>query len=149
MVYYIIMKIDIVYHGRQITPKDIAFIRELIANNPDRSRRFISEELCRQWNWRQQNGALKDMVCRGLLLKLQLDALITLPARKFIPNNPFLNRKPPEVIKVSSDTIFYEVRGHELLRIIPQKEFLCFYVRLEKYLLEYSSSRLKEISIQE
>jgi len=50
---------------------------------------------------------------------------------------------------LSSDTIFYEVRGHELLRIIPQKEFLCFYVRLEKYLLEYSSSRLKEIYIQE
>jgi len=117
MVYYIIMKIDIVYHGRQITPKDIAFIRELIANNPDRSRRFISEELCRQWNWRQQNGALKDMVCRGLLLKLQLDALITLPARKFIPNNPFLNRKPPEVIKVDvSERVKYVLSGRQLLR---------------------------------
>ena len=51
--------------------------------------------------------------------------------------------------KMSSDTIFYEVRGHELLRIIPQKEFLCFYIHLEKYLLEYSSNRLKEIASQE
>ena len=29
---------------------------------------------------------------------------------------------------VSSDTISYEVSGHELLRIIPQKRSLCFYV---------------------
>lgn len=117
MVYYIIMKIDIVYHGRQITPKDIAFIRELIANNPDKSRRFISEELCRQWNWRQQNGALKDMVCRGLLLKLQLDALITLPARKFIPNNPFLNRKPPEVIKVDQSPVECNLKEIQPLKL--------------------------------
>lgn len=117
MVYYIIMKIDIVYHGRQITPKDIAFIRELIANNPDRSRRFISEELCRQWNWRQQNGALKDMVCRGLLLKLQLDALVTLPARKFIPNNPFLNRKPPEVIKVDESPVECNLKEIQPLKL--------------------------------
>ena len=79
------MNIDIVYHGRQITYKDIAFIRELIAGNPDKSRRFISKEICRQWNWQQQNGALKDMICRGLLLKLQSDALITLPPQKRMP----------------------------------------------------------------
>jgi len=122
MVYYIIMKIDIVYHGRQITPKDIAFIRELIANNPDRSRRFISEELCRQWNWRQQNGALKDMVCRGLLLKLQLEALITLPARKFIPNNPFLNRKPPEVIKVDESLIECNLKEIQPLKLVSVRK---------------------------
>ena len=51
-------------------------------------------------------------------------------------------------IEMSSDTIPYEVRGHELLRIIPEKEFLYFYVHLEKYLLEYGSSRLKKISFQ-
>ena len=99
------MKINIVYHGRQITPKDIIFVKELIASNPDRSRRFISEELCRQWNWRQHNGALKDMICRGLLLKLESDSLIKQPPRKFIPNNPFLNRKPPEVLKVDQSPV--------------------------------------------
>jgi len=94
------MNIDIVYHGRQITTEDIAFIRETIAGNPDKSRRFISKELCREWNWRQQNGALKDMICRGLLLKLQSDNLITLPPQKWIPNNPFLSRKPPEILDI-------------------------------------------------
>ena len=91
---------DIIYHGRKITTKDIAFIRELITKNSGKSRRFISQEICRQWNWRQANGALKDMVCRGLLLKLQRDNLITLPPRKRIPHNPFLERKPPKLVKV-------------------------------------------------
>lgn len=99
------MEQDIVYHGQHIKPKDIAFIKALIANNPDKSRWFISRELCRQWDWRQQNGALKDMICRGMLLKLQSDGLIILPPRKFTPNNPFLNRKPPEVIKVDQSCI--------------------------------------------
>jgi hypothetical protein len=83
------MELDIVYQGRQVDRKDIAFIKDFIDNNPDKSRWFISRELCRLWNWRQQNGALKDMVCRGLLLKLDSLGLITLPPRKRITNNPF------------------------------------------------------------
>lgn len=99
------MELDIVYHGRQVTRKDIVFIRTLITNNPDKSRWFISRELCRQWDWRQQNGVLKDMVCRGLLLKLESVGLITLPPRKRITNNPFLNRKLPEVVNVDQTPI--------------------------------------------
>ena len=94
------MEIDIVYRNRHITRKDIAFIRALIANNPDKSRWFISRELCRQWNWTQPNGALKDMIARGLLLRLESDGFVALPPRKRTPNNPFLNRKPPEPIEV-------------------------------------------------
>lgn len=96
---------DIIYHSRKITTADIAFIKELIAKNPGKSRRFISQELCRQWNWRQANGALKDMVCRGLLLKLHREGLITLPARKRVPPNPFLNRKPPKPVEVDNSPI--------------------------------------------
>lgn len=99
------MELDIVYHGRQVTRKDIVFIRTLITNNPDKSRWFISRELCRQWDWRQQNGVLKDMVCRGLFLKLESVGLITLPPRKRITNNPFLNRKLPEVVNVDQTPI--------------------------------------------
>lgn len=99
------MRTEIVYHNRQVTDKDIVFIKALIAGNPDKSRWFISRQLCRQWNWRQQNGVLKDMVCRGLLLRLESEGLISLPARKRIPNNPFLNRRPPEPIKVDQAPI--------------------------------------------
>ena len=37
-----------------------------------------------------------------------------------------LNHEEPD--PVSNDTISYEVSGHELLRITPQKRSLCFYV---------------------
>ena len=111
------MKIDITYHSRRITTKDIAFTGEMIAKNPDKSRRFISQELCRQWNWRQQNGALKDMVCRGLLLKLQQDGLITLPPRKRVPNNPFLNRRPPEVVKIDQSPIECNLKDVQPLKL--------------------------------
>lgn len=103
------MESDFIYHGRQVTHGDIASIRTLIANNSDTSRWFISRELCRQWNWRQQNGALKDMVCRGLLLKLDSVGLITLPPRKRITNNPLVNRKPPELVKVNQTPIVCDI----------------------------------------
>lgn len=99
------MERDIVYHGRHINSEDIIFIKTLIAKNADKSRRFISKEICQEWDWRQENGTLKDMVCRGLLLKLEAEGLITLPPRKQIPNNPFLNRKPPEVVRVDQSPI--------------------------------------------
>ncbi len=99
------MRLDIVYRGRHVQGKDIALIKKMIAGNPGKSRWFISRELCRQWNWRQQNGVLKDMICRGLLLKLERDGLIALPPRKRVIDNPFLNRKPPESVKVDQTLI--------------------------------------------
>jgi hypothetical protein len=104
------MRKKIVYHGRQIESDEITFIKEFIANNPDKSRWYISRQLCREWNWRQANGALKDMLCRGLLLKLESEGLITLPARKRIPNNPFLNRKAPEPIQIDRRPIVGTVK---------------------------------------
>ncbi|MCP4626011.1 MAG: transposase, partial [bacterium] len=46
------------------------FIKRLIAENPGDSRRGLSKKLCEAWNWIQPNGALRDMVCRGFLLRL-------------------------------------------------------------------------------
>ena len=138
------MNIDIVYHGRQITYKDIAFIRELIAGNPDKSRRSISKEICQKWNWQQQNGALKDMICRGLLLKLQSDALITLPPQKRIPNNPFLNRKPPELVKVDKSPIVCDIEDIQTieLRSVRKTKFEKLYNSLicEHHYLGYTQA---------
>ena len=58
------------YRGRVISSEDILYIRELIDRHPDESRRTLSNKLCEAWEWRQANGALRDMVCRGLLLML-------------------------------------------------------------------------------
>lgn len=57
-------------------------MRALVTAYPEKSRYFLSKELCRLWNWAQDNGTLKDMVCRGLLLKLHREGLISLPPRK-------------------------------------------------------------------
>ena len=54
----------VVYRGRGVTGEQIAFIRRLIADRPEWSRWKLSRELCEAWQWKQANGAFRDMVCR-------------------------------------------------------------------------------------
>jgi len=70
------------YRHRVITDDDIVFIRKLIAEHPGVSRKALSRKLCEAWNWVQANGALRDMVCRGLMLMLHREGLIELPAAR-------------------------------------------------------------------
>jgi len=103
------------YRGRAISKSDIAVIRQIISTHPDRSRRFISQEVCRIWNWRQTNGTLKDMVCRSLLLLLESKGLIKLPPRKSNPPNPLANRKKP--LRITVDEAAVECSLNELCPI--------------------------------
>src|ERR1700732_1190912 len=77
------------YRGRVVTADELTFIRQLIAENPGASRRRLSEKLCEAWQWKQANGALRDMVCRGLLLMLHRAGEIELPPIRFKTLNPF------------------------------------------------------------
>ncbi len=86
------------YRGRIVTAKDVAFIRELIAANPGASRRRLSKQLCEAWEWRQANGALRDMVCRGLLLMLERAGQIELPPLTYVRHNPLARRARPEPV---------------------------------------------------
>ena len=83
------------YRGKTVTRQDVAFIRTLIADNRLDSRRVLSRKLCLQWGWRQTNGALRDMVCRGLMLELHRAGQIRLPEKKHNPPNPLAQRKKP------------------------------------------------------
>jgi hypothetical protein len=76
------MGMEIRYRGNIYAEQAIEDIRALIAHTQDKSRFFLSKELCRQWNWTQPNGIPKDMVCRGLMLQLHREGLITLPPQK-------------------------------------------------------------------
>ncbi len=58
------------YRSRDITSEEILFIRKLIRDHPELSRWKLSRQLCEAWQWKQANGALRDMLCRGLLLTL-------------------------------------------------------------------------------
>jgi hypothetical protein len=72
---------------------DVAFIKGLIERNPDQTRWRLSRELCQAWNWRQPNGVLKDMVCRGLMLALHRAGHIELPPpRSMHMQSPFVIR---------------------------------------------------------
>ena len=76
-----------VIQGRKIASKDIELIKKLIDTNPSWGRTRLSKELCILWNFKSANGSLKDMSCRNLLLKLQKQKLLTLPAPKKKANN--------------------------------------------------------------
>jgi hypothetical protein len=84
------------YRGRKITEVEVADLRRIIAANPAASRWRLSKLVCEAWHWRQANGALRDMVCRGLMLALARAGHLELPALR--PRNPTLgprSRKPP------------------------------------------------------
>ena len=85
------------YRGRIFNLSDIESIRRLIAANPEASRWALSRKLCEAWNWKQANGALRDMVCRGLLLMLERAGEIQLPPVR--PHNlPGKKARPAAVI---------------------------------------------------
>jgi hypothetical protein len=117
------------YRGRAISKSDLSVIRQIISTHPERSRRFISQEVCRIWNWRQANGALKDMVCRSLLLLLESKDLIKLPPRKSNPPNPLANRKKPLRIRVDESTVecslneLYPIHLKQVRRTAREKLF--------------------------
>jgi hypothetical protein len=93
------MSVKLKYRGREVTDSDVAFIVDLIARHPDASRRALSKVLCEAWDWRQANGELCDMVCRGLMLALHRAEFIELPpVRKRPPNNVVARRRPQRVL---------------------------------------------------
>jgi hypothetical protein len=86
------------YRGKVFGPKEIDEIKEVIAAHRDQSRWFISRELCRRWGWTQPNGVLKDIICRGLLLRLEAQGLIELPPRgKISPYHLSPHKQPAQV----------------------------------------------------
>jgi len=87
------------YRGRQITELQLEFVRRLIEEHPLVSRRGLSAMVCEAWNWRQANGQPCDMICRGMMLHLERQGLLKLPAKKQDPPNPLgaERRRPPFV----------------------------------------------------
>jgi hypothetical protein len=99
------MEVKVRFRGRWITEADLQSLRTLVAAHPQASRRRLSEELCRAWNWIQPNGALRDMVARGLMLKLHRAGLLDLPPVRMINANPFLSRRKPARVAIDQTLI--------------------------------------------
>lgn len=83
------------YRGKDITAQEVEFIKNFIAQHPTLSRRGLSTQLCRVWNWVQANGRLRSMVCRGMMLALHRAGHIQLPPVRHQPPNPLAQRHKP------------------------------------------------------
>lgn len=103
------MEVKLSYRGRELSAEDLAFIRALIARHPEASRRALSKLLCQAWDWRQPNGALRDMVCRGLMLALHRGGLIELPPLRCRPPNNAVRHGRPQSVEVDSTALRAEL----------------------------------------
>jgi Domain of unknown function (DUF4338) len=124
------------YRQRVITDADVVFIRQLIASHPQASRRALSSLLCEAWNWRQANGALRSMVCRGLMLHLHRAGLIELPPVRRRPANPLAERRKPAAVEVDTSPLegrLAEVGPLEFRSVRRRPEEVLFNSLLEQY----------------
>jgi hypothetical protein len=89
------------YRGQEIGSDQIAFLREFIRTHATSSRWKLSRQLCEELGWKQANGALRDMVCRGLLLVLERAGQIELPpVRRHIRGQCRTGRPRPEAVSI-------------------------------------------------
>ena len=77
------------YSGRDFAEEEIAWIKQLIADRPEISRKDISVLFCQKANWLKLDGGLKDMSCRVALLKMEKDGHFVLPAPKTKHTKPY------------------------------------------------------------
>ena len=92
------------YRGKIISKSDIGFIQEIIDANPTMTRRKLSQRICVAWGWVQANGALRDMVCRGLLLTLHRGGWIKLPPSR-MAGAMGLIRRTPEMVTIDETPV--------------------------------------------
>ena len=124
------------YRHRVITEDDLVFIRKLIAEHPDSSRWVLSKKLCEAWNWVQANGALRDMLCRGLMLMLHREGLIELPPARRVTRNPMVERNRPLLVSVDETPLqasFTELGPLEVRQVRRTPEEALFNSLLEHH----------------
>ena len=74
------MEGNIECQGRQLTVEQIGWLKGWVADHPDWSRKRLARELCTLWDWRDGQGRIKDFAARSLLLKMEAQGWVCLPA---------------------------------------------------------------------
>jgi hypothetical protein len=93
------------HRGRVFTDQDIDRIRSLIAAHPTLSRRRLSQVVCEDFGWRQENGRLRDMVCRSAMLSLHRAGRIALPPPRVTPPNNALRHRHAALVPVDETEV--------------------------------------------
>jgi hypothetical protein len=135
------MDIALRHQGFAVTWAHVETMQEIIAARPEASRRRLSEFVCEALNWRQENGALRAMWCRGVMLAAHRAKIIVLPpVRRIIPN-PLVNRIEPQPVEVDRTELCCSLAELEPLHILPVKrtpqEKLFNYVMASEHYLGY------------
>ena len=132
-----LMPEELRYRGQTISREQIAFLKDFIASHPDSSRWKLSRQLCAELGWKQANGALRDVVCRGLLLLLERAGELELPpVRRKIRGQRPSERKKPEAFLVDRtpvETTLAELGPIEIWQVRRSGEEPFFNSLLEHY----------------
>src|SRR3990172_705449 len=108
------------YRGQEIGGEQLAFLRQFIAAHPASSRWKLSRQLCEALGWKQANGALRDVVCRGLLLLLERAGQIELPpVRRFRGGRRRTGRPRPEAVLIDPTPLAMPLQGWGGIEIHP------------------------------
>ena len=108
------------YRGQEIGSEQIVFLREFIRTHPTSSRWKLSRQLCEALGWKQANGALRDMVCRGLLLMLERAGEIELPpVRRHIRGQCRTGRPRPEAVLIDDTPLAMPLKALGPIEIQP------------------------------
>ena len=108
------------YRGQEIGSEQIVFLREFIRTHPTSSRWKLSRQLCEALGWKQVNGALRDMVCRGLLLMLERAGQIELPpVRRHIRGQCRTGRPRPEAVWIDTTPLAMPLKALGPIAIQP------------------------------
>jgi len=108
------------YRGQEIGGEQLVFLREFIGAHPTSSRWKLSRQLCEALGWKQANGALRDVVCRGLLLMLERAGQIALPpVRRQIRGQCRTGRPRPEAVLIDTTPLAMPLGSLGPLEIEP------------------------------
>ncbi len=108
------------YRGQTIGSEEVVFLREFIAAHPDSSRWKLSRQLCEERGWKQANGVLRDVVCRGLLLMLERAGEIELPpVRRHIQGQRRNERLRPKPVLIDTTPLAMPLSAVGRIEIQP------------------------------
>jgi hypothetical protein len=125
------------YRGQTIGSEQIEFLREFIRQHPASSRWKLSRQLCEALGWKQANGALRDVVCRGLLLMLERAGQIELPpVRRHIRGQRRTGWPRPEAVLIDTTPLAMPLQALGPVEIQPVRRTAdepLFHSLLEQY----------------
>ena len=110
---------ELVIRNRRLLESDLSTIRGLIQTEGSQGRTHLSRCLCRLWEWRQANGAFREIACRDLLRQLERRNLIELPAPLHAARRPGYKNRIQAPNLLTEPITLSLARMETGLRIVP------------------------------